>query len=87
VVTDSVVEGERSQCVWAGVAEEVPPASRDDWVWTGPLLASFVALAFTTRPPRTTWFQPGLSSSCSGETLAGADYQKWCNTGTSTKCN
>jgi hypothetical protein len=89
MVTDSVVDVERSQCVWAGVAEEVPPASRDDWVWTGPLLGSpspglpsrarrigagsLVASLFTTRASRTTWFQPGPSFLCSGEGLAGAD--------------
>jgi hypothetical protein len=32
-----------------------------------------VSWALTMRPPRTTWFQPEPSFSCSGEGLAGAD--------------
>jgi hypothetical protein len=37
-------------------------------------VGSFVALALNTRPPRTTWLQPGPSFSCSGERQAGADF-------------
>jgi hypothetical protein len=71
--------GEESVCLgWGSWG-----SARDDWVWTGPLVCptvpdglragSFVASAFKTRPPLTTWFQPGPSFSCSGEGLAEAD--------------
>jgi hypothetical protein len=36
-------------------------------------VGSFVASPFTTRSPRTTWFQPAPSFSCSGEGLTGAN--------------